>query len=224
MKVITSNPLYIDDRQVSEESKYLSFDGGNTDQVKAFQDWMDISHPGWYRGGNLNQGKKYGRMDRFTKKANRTYGGEFDGVISSGGTRGSGTATTGNYLGKVNPITGEFTPPNANYSNTAPDGRKKKGAFWNKAKGGWEKAQTVMSKTQGVLDKVNSVFGMFGKGPGPGTDVEADYTPTYDTSEEDEGMSKGLKIGLIVGGVALTALVIILIVRQSKKGKAKAKK
>ena len=51
MKVITNNPLYIDSRQINRPSEYLSFDGANISQVQAFQDWMDISRPGWYRGG-----------------------------------------------------------------------------------------------------------------------------------------------------------------------------
>jgi len=208
MKVLTSNPVYINDTQIDKPSEYLSFDGGNTEQVKAFQDWMDLEYPGWYRGGNMNRGKKYGKMDFATKKANRKYGSQFDQLVGGGSRK---------FLGTVNPHTGEFTPP-PGYSETAPNGETRAGRFWNKAKGGWEKAETALQRVQGFMDKVNQFGQMFGGGR---QEVQPDWNnqPTFEP--EEKKMSKGLKIGLIIGGVALAGVVVFAIVKHSKKSKSK---
>jgi len=39
------------------------------DDVKAFQDWMDFTHPGWIKGKNLNKENGYGSFGPFTRKA-----------------------------------------------------------------------------------------------------------------------------------------------------------
>jgi hypothetical protein len=53
----------------------------NTLQVKAFQDWMDIKHPNWVNGANLNKGVGYGNKGPATMSAYNTYGAEwYDGV------------------------------------------------------------------------------------------------------------------------------------------------
>ena len=49
----------------------------NTLQVKAFQDWMDIKHPNWVNGANLNKGTGYGNKGPATMSAYNTYGAEW---------------------------------------------------------------------------------------------------------------------------------------------------
>jgi hypothetical protein len=215
MKVLTNNPVIVDNTRISKPSEYLAFDGKNSNEVKAFQDWMDMTNPTWYKGGTFNKGRGYGKMTRLTKKAANQYGKQFD---SAGGSR--------KMIGTVNPTTGEFTPPPPEgYTMQSPDGQTKKGQFWNKAKGGWEKAGGVLEKAQKGFDFLNQFFGQQGRGGA--SDVTQDQggyvAPDNDFEPEKDGMSKNLKIGLIVGSVAAAALITVLIVRSVKKGKAKGK-
>jgi hypothetical protein len=39
------------------------------DDVKAFQDWMDVTHSGWVKGKNVNKSNGYGSFGPFTRKA-----------------------------------------------------------------------------------------------------------------------------------------------------------
>ena len=45
--------------------------------VKAFQDWMDKTHPNWVNGKNLNRGGGYGNFGSATQGAWATYKTEF---------------------------------------------------------------------------------------------------------------------------------------------------
>lgn len=47
-------------------------------KTKAFQDWMDINHPNWVNGKNLNKGNGYGNFGASTRKAWNLYGDEFN--------------------------------------------------------------------------------------------------------------------------------------------------
>ena len=48
-----------------------------TEQVKAFQNWMDNTHPNWVNGKNLNGGAGYGNFGTSTKAAFSQYGAEW---------------------------------------------------------------------------------------------------------------------------------------------------
>jgi hypothetical protein len=53
---------------------------GNTDEVKKFQDWLDINAAGWatgYPNGKLNKGQGYGVCGNLTKNAWTTYGNTY---------------------------------------------------------------------------------------------------------------------------------------------------
>jgi len=50
---------------------------GDTNSIKAFQDWMDMKHPNWVNGKNLNKGGGYGTFGPSTSKAYNTYGMEY---------------------------------------------------------------------------------------------------------------------------------------------------
>jgi hypothetical protein len=49
----------------------------STDQIKKFQDWMDLNHLGWVNGKNLNKGTGYGSWGPSTQKAWDQYGKEY---------------------------------------------------------------------------------------------------------------------------------------------------
>ena len=66
--------------------------------VKAFQDWMDKTHPNWVNGKNLNKGGGYGNFGSATQGAWATYKTEF------------GTKTVPKSIGG-------FTPGQLVYSN-----------------------------------------------------------------------------------------------------------
>lgn len=63
---------------------------GNTDEVKKFQDWLDINAAEWATGypkGKLNKGQGYGVCGNLTKNAWTTYGNTYKsgGNVSGGG-------------------------------------------------------------------------------------------------------------------------------------------
>ena len=45
--------------------------------VKQFQDWLDINHPNWIKGGKLNKGRGYGTFGPNTTKAWGLYKNEY---------------------------------------------------------------------------------------------------------------------------------------------------
>lgn len=87
MIVKTSYPIYINGL-LSENEDWLSLDASSSrSEIKAFQDWMDTTHPNWVLDkNNLNKGSGYGTFGRSTGKAWKTYGSEY--------TASQGSATT----------------------------------------------------------------------------------------------------------------------------------
>ena len=61
----------------------------NVEGVKKFQDWMDINHPNWVKGKNLNKGGGYGKFGPSTSAGWNKYKDEYLG--------GSKTTDTPNY-------------------------------------------------------------------------------------------------------------------------------
>lgn len=62
------------------KEKDSSLDGTSSpDQVKVFQDWMDVKHPNWDKGKNLNKRMNggYGKFGPATTAAWSSYGSEF---------------------------------------------------------------------------------------------------------------------------------------------------
>lgn len=51
----------------------------SSDEVKAFQDWLDTKYPTWLKGGKLNKGSGYGSYGPSTTSAYATYGKEYSG-------------------------------------------------------------------------------------------------------------------------------------------------
>ena len=49
----------------------------SAEDVKKFQDWMDLKHPNWVKGKNLNKGGGYGTFGPSTQKAWASFGSEY---------------------------------------------------------------------------------------------------------------------------------------------------
>jgi hypothetical protein len=60
---------------VSSSSSFGPFK--SSDEVKAFQDWMDQKYPTWLKGKKLNKGSGYGSYGPSTSSAWNTYGAEW---------------------------------------------------------------------------------------------------------------------------------------------------
>jgi hypothetical protein len=70
-------------------------------------------------------------------------------------------------------------------------------------------------KVQGLFGKAQNILGALGGGAGQGSQVQSmEQAPP---PPPPKGMSKGLKIGLIVGGSVLALAVIGFIIYKSKK-------
>ena len=80
-------PVYING-SLAQGEDWLSLDASSSrSEIKAFQDWMDTTHPNWVLDkNNLNKGSGYGTFGRSTGKAWKNYGSEY--------TASQGSATT----------------------------------------------------------------------------------------------------------------------------------
>lgn len=60
---------------------------GSQDDVKKFQDWMDVKHPNWLNNGkSLNKGAGYGNFGSQTSKAWGKYAEEYQKGVSPSAT------------------------------------------------------------------------------------------------------------------------------------------
>lgn len=70
--------VYTKDLKGLYNAKKSDESGQNKPQnVKAFQDWLDVNHPDWFKGSKLNNGRGYGIFGPNTTKAWRLYKTEF---------------------------------------------------------------------------------------------------------------------------------------------------
>lgn len=67
---IGQNPTDLNPADV--ENPFLSIE-----EIKAFQDWLDIKYPTWVNGKKLNKGAGYGNYGPATKAAYNSYGAEY---------------------------------------------------------------------------------------------------------------------------------------------------
>jgi len=202
----------------SSPDNFYGFDASKPSQVKAFQDWMDIKYPGWVplKDGKLNKNvsKGYGKYGPSTQKADKTYGAEFT----------KGAAALLNTLGGALTASGGGASPADTTPSTTPTpeviaAAKKKGVFWDKAKGWIQKG-----KDTGFFESLKAKFS---PAPAAGAPTDTSGTPTdttpVDTSATDAtpppGMSKGMKIGIAVGAVVLLGVIIYAVTRPKKAGK-----
>lgn len=196
MKVITKYPVYINKERISHDSLYSALDGKSPKaEVQAFQDWLDVKHPGWVLGKNLNKGKGYGTFGPSTSSAWEKYSAEYTAFLAPAST----TTTTSS------------TPKTGEPSDAQKEEAKKKGLTWDKAKGAWTKA-----KDAGVFDTIKDLFGK--------KDTSSSQAPVADVpsapASEDKKMSKTTKYILIGAGVLTLGAIIYFATRKKSTAKA----
>ena len=216
MKVITSNPLIINNKKISRTDMWLALDGNSSvEEKQTFQNWMDLKHPKWVKatnstlsnGKNLNKGGGYGTFGTSTSKAWKLYGDEF-------------TTSITNLV--VNTPTPEIEKAlvGTNYSTSDPvTGEKKKGMFFDKVKKLWIKASD-----SGLLIQLGQILGgLLGLKP----TEQPQQTPTWDGKTPEKGteqtpkkpLSTTAKIIIGVGIVFFIGVIALLISKKSTPAK-----
>lgn len=207
MKIVTSYPVKIVSGKVRKLDYMSSIDGKNSNQVMAFQKYANS------KGANLTVDGKWTRKDG--KKSNTQiaydkYGAEWEkSVINAQTSTPSVSSTSVGTKPETVVVTDAPNVPTGSVpTSTQVEEQKKKGVFWDKAKGVW-----VRAKDSGMLDNLANYFGL---------NTGAPTDPTVDTNtppiDDKPKMSKGLKIGLIVGGVVLLGIIVFVATRP-KSGK-----
>ena len=171
MIVKTKNPIRIIS---NSKDNYSNIDAKNKDDVRAFQDWLDIKYPnGWITKPDgtkyvlgKNQAKGYGNYGVSTRAAYITDGAEWEK------TRPKKDEPKKDEIKKD-----EITVTKDDKGNTITTTKKADG--------------TILTV---VTDKNGKVI-----------------------SKKESGMSKKLKIGLMIGGGVLVLLIIAVIIKQSQK-------
>lgn len=215
---------------------YSSASGDLPKNIKHFQDWMDKIHPNWLNDGtnlNKNVSKGYGNGGSQTKKAYAKYGATYETALQSlmgslGGMFSTGYSSSSN-TNSTAPI--ESTAMPSTISATDPSGNKKPGMLWDKTKNTWVKgndwiaahpelSSTVKGMLGNLFNNVSTGKPVFGGKSGGGLKSK-DKSSTADSSIPDEKkkMSKGMKIGLAVGGGVLLIVIGVIVFKSMKKKK-----
>lgn len=197
MIVKTTYPIIVNRKRVSPKDYYLNIDGNNVAEVKAFQDWLDAKFPsGWATSSSGSKyivgGKAsngYGSYRTQTKNAYATYGAEWEK------TRTTTTTPT--------PTTPTTPTPTPTADETKKDETKKE--------------ETKKDEVKVTKDDKGNTTTETKKADGTTTTVVADKNGKV-ISKKQSGMSKNLKMGLIIGGgVLVLGIIIFAITRGSKK-------
>lgn len=185
MKVITSNPVYVNKIRVAGEQDWLYVDGSSDKAtILAFQKYANSK--GW--SPKLVEDGKWGAK---TQAAAGIWGVTFD----------SGTPPV------IPSVVPPVIPPGATPTVTQVAEAKKKGFTWDALAGGF-----VKTKESGLLD---TVLGLFGKGSAtPPVSTAAPYISVTTPVEEKPKMSTGVKIALIGGGVLVVGVLIFALTRK----------
>lgn len=189
MKVTTINPVYINKVEVGPKSRFLSFDGSSSSDVKAFQSWYNTKG---YSPKLVVDGK-FGPM---SKAAYSTYGSDYEKSFSP-----------------IAPASNNPSSSNNSLSTTDNKGNKKDGQLFDKAKGIWVKA-----KDSGLVDSAKNWLNQKLGGDSSST-APTTVDPTLPTTPDapKKGMSKALKITLIVGGAALGLYILYRVSKRKSK-------
>lgn len=185
------------------DGEWSNIDGKSSKtDILAFQKYMvEKIHP--------KSVKVNGRWDRLTKRAWSKDGAKYEAwkTKNVSGVKDPNEAVNPNGPGGT-----EKTPAtDPNLSSTSPTGKEKAGAFWNKAQGVWQKAESsgtldfLAGFLRGDTTQTNNQQEQWNANP-----VQAPLTPTK------TGMSKGMKIGLAVGGVVLLGTIIYFATKKKK--------
>lgn len=202
MKVITEYPIMVNNKVVSKGA-WSRFDNSGpetfsyltasspTNQIKGFQDWMDIKYPNWVNGKNLNKGTGYGTFGPSTKKAWEKYGKEYvSGAPNLNITIGGGSGVT--------------KPPTQAQKEEA----KKEGMTWDSVNNKWVKVNEGLNMLTQTIGGIKNLFGR-----GESAPIGSAPTP----SAEPEVQKKS-NLPLIIGIGVAAAIVIAIIVVKNKKG------
>jgi len=189
MIVKTTYPIIVNIKRVSPKDYYLNIDGNNVAEVKAFQDWLDAKFPiGWATSSN---GSKY----IVGGKASNGYGSYRTQTINAYATYGAEWEKTRN------------TPTPTPTDETKKDETKKDETKKDETK----KDEVTITKD----DKGNTIT-TTKKADGTTTTIVTDKNGKV-ISKKESGMSKNLKMGLIIGGGVLFLCIIILASTRNNK-------
>ncbi len=198
----------------ADGDNYSYIDKKNTAEVKAFQDWLDAKGLKWVGATNaaltngkaLKRGSGYGTFGPSTTKAYAVYGAEWEATRTSSSPPpppSGSTAFPAPPTSNVEVVTaGVPTIPTGSQPTAAQiEQQKKKGVFWNKAKGVWVKA-----KEAGIFDWLGNVLGIT---------PAAGQTP-IEEEPRSRKMGSGVQTAIIIGGIVIVGLFLY---SQSKKSK-----
>ena len=205
--ITTANPIYYNIIPESPADWYLSFDQSNSEDVKAFQKWVqeniksDIidfygqSTQRWFRGVDARDGVMLGK----TLSAWNTYGNQY---LASLNTTNAQPATQPTDSASLNTTNAQHaTQPTDDQIAAA----KKSGLTWDKVNKKWQQLEQ-----SGAVDTLLGLFGLCKK---------SDTTPTADDNKlknPDKPMSTGAKIAIGVGAAAVLAIIIYTATKKSK--------
>lgn len=197
MLVKTINPVIVNRKDISEPSKYLSFDGrkASKDQLKAFQAFAN-------KKGMTPKLVVDGIYGKNTQKAIDIYGPEWDKMGAVLANIATGGAPSGSS-----------TPSAEEQAKMA-----KAGKVWDKAKGWIESG-----KAQSAVDTAKGLFGsIFGKKDSTQeTTTSQEPIPVEDLGQQDQIRKANKRAKAIAIGVGVAAVlgIIIYVATRPKKGK-----
>jgi len=184
MIVKTKNPIRI---ITNSKDNYSNIDAKNKDEVKAFQDWLDIKYPsGWAISAS---GAKY----IVNKKASNGYGNY-------------GKSTTAAYI--TDGAEWEKTRPKQEPKKEEPKQEPKKDDL--------PKDETKKDEITVTKDDKGNTITTTKKADGTILTVVTDKNGK-EILKKESGMSKKLKIGLMIGGGVLVLLIMAAIIKQAQK-------
>ena len=191
MKIITANPIIIDEEKVSPSDEYLNISGSdNSEAIRQFQIYAN-------KRGYSPKLPENGIWTTDTANAAKIYGADFDSFAKM---------VLGIQTWLVTPYT-KKEPPIAEQEE-----RKKRGEFWNKAKGAWEKVQD-----SGLLQSVGNLLSRGRQNPNWqqqsqwGSQPQRGSQPPVDTRRQ-----RNTNTALIVGGILVVGIVAFVALRKKK--------
>ena len=142
--------------------------------VKAFQDWMDIKHPNWVKGKNLNKGSGYGTYGPSTQAAWGLWKAEFQNPVSNSGGFSLNPALATPYVFTNLPTATQYSNSNPFgniitqaptikvgdivYSKTKTSGYKAYGAYTPFTRGGYSYGKFYDNAKVGTVLDINNTY------------------------------------------------------------------
>lgn len=184
MLVKTLNPVIINRKKISRPSMYLSFVGTGISKEELMKFQQFANSKGWTPALVVD-----GVWGTKTQKAIDSLGSDYDKMLA--GTTTSSTSTSSGSTSGGAPSVEEQTK------------MAKAGKIWEKGKG-W----VTSGKAKNFLDNAKGLFGGLFGGEQTPVDSGSQYVAPTPTPEAKKGLSKGAKIGIAVGVVAVLGFII----------------